>query len=391
MVDENVPPTKPAPGRRSIAPAAAAAAAGLLVAACSSPPVSDAGLAGDAEADDPGREAEPDVAVDVADDVAGEADLGTEAEPDVAVDVLDAVPHEADGETDTGTTVPRYPILFVHGHAGGLDDWLPTLRWLVDTDPRWDSFHEAGTESFRDWGPAPIPPSEWLFNFTYYNRRPSDARGSYTAGPGAIGSNFEFRCDRYDAAGRLPADDPAYYDGTVHEYSADLADFVAAVLAATGAPAVDFVAHSMGGLVVRSFVQFHGGAERTRRVMLVSSPMHGVSLADLAFLDPTHPSWMNDREFAEMDDAISFWDIGFHVCAVDGPALSWSEGLNETDEAAAERVTYYGIVGGNDEVLSAADVAYDHAEWQVVVPGANHNSIRDHPELRRRIVEYLGN
>jgi len=127
------------------------------------------------------------------------------------------------------------------------------------------------------------------------------------------------------------------------------------------------------------------------QLLLVSSPMHGVSLADLAFLDPTHPSWMNDHEFAEMDDVISLWDIGFHDCAVEGPSIPWHEGLNETDDAAAESVTYYVIVGGSDELFSSDDVAYDHAEWEVVVAGANHNTIRDDPELRHRILDYLGN
>jgi len=166
---------------------------------------------------------------------------------------------------------------------------------------------------------------------------------------------------------------------------------VEAVLVATGAARVDIVAHSMGGLVARAYVQFLGGDARVRRLMLVSSPMRGVSLVDLAPIDPTRPSWMNEHEFAEMDDAISFWDIGFHVCEEDGPVIPWHEGLNRTDDPAAESVTYYVIVGGSDEFLSLDDVTYDHAEWQVVIPGANHNTVREDPELRRRILEYLGN
>jgi pimeloyl-ACP methyl ester carboxylesterase len=347
-----------------------------------------------AEAEVPG-DGRPEEGSDVVDGAElGEAETSGDGPSDDAFDgpgdADDGAETDADGAD--APVVPRYPIIFLHGNAGSLEDWLGAIRWLVENDSRWSGFHEAGTDSYDDWAPLSLPPSYWLFNFTYYNLRPSDERGEYTAGAGRIGSNGAFWCAAHAAAGHLPATGDAYYADVTHEYAADLAAFVDAVLRATGAEKVDLVGHSMGGLVARSYLQFHEGYARVRRLLLVSSPVTGVSLTDLAILYPGIPRWMLDHEFTEMDDAVDLWDFGFHDCAdPDGPVLPWHEGLNQTDALAAEHVTYYVILGGADEVLSLDDVEYRFAEWQVVVPGANHNSIRTDPETIGRIREYLGN
>jgi len=54
-----------------------------------------------------------------------------------------------------------------------------------------------------------------------------------------------------------------------------------AALARTGTSSVDLVGYSAGGIVARLWVA-NGGATLTRRVVMLGSPNHGTSLADLA-------------------------------------------------------------------------------------------------------------
>ena len=262
----------------------------------------------------------------------------------------------------------------------------------MENDPRWDGFMEAGTTTAVGWEAGTIPETYWLFNFTYYNLYPSDARGAYTAGPGRIGSNDEYWCERFSHPGFLPASNETYDDDeVVHEYSRDLAALIEAVVAVTGSDSVDLVGHSMGGLVARAAIQFHGSIEHVRRVLLVAVPNHGIDLVDLAVLDPTRPRWMIDREFVELDATVSFWEWGFRDCNSDDEEdISWTMGLNVTDREAASRVTYYAMSAEGDLAVSNESASYVRSEWHVVVPGSGHAEMLDAPQTREAIRDNLG-
>lgn len=70
--------------------------------------------------------------------------------------------------------------------------------------------------------------------------------------------------------------------GDLRDSAARLAESVDEVLERTGAPSVDLVGYSAGGVIVRYYVAALGGDDVTRRVVTVASPHHGTDLAAIA-------------------------------------------------------------------------------------------------------------
>jgi triacylglycerol esterase/lipase EstA (alpha/beta hydrolase family) len=68
----------------------------------------------------------------------------------------------------------------------------------------------------------------------------------------------------------------------LRDQAADLRDAVDAALGDTGAPSVDLVGYSAGGVVVRIYVADLGGGSHVRRAVTLASPHHGTDLAALA-------------------------------------------------------------------------------------------------------------
>ena len=85
------------------------------------------------------------------------------------------------------------------------------------------------------------------------------------------------------AAGRDVVVVPRLGDGTgdLRAEAEHLADVAEQTLAETGAPSVDVIGYSAGGVVARLWVRDHGGAALARRVLTLGSPHHGTSQAAL--------------------------------------------------------------------------------------------------------------
>ena len=113
-----------------------------------------------------------------------------------------------------------------------------------------------------------------------------DRRGPVLLVPGYGGStaSLEVLAEALEAGGRDVRIARAGGPGTsdLREAAADLADVVDLTLEETGAPSVDIVGYSAGGVVLRLYVADFGGGSTVRRAVTLSSPHHGTDLAALA-------------------------------------------------------------------------------------------------------------
>lgn len=75
---------------------------------------------------------------------------------------------------------------------------------------------------------------------------------------------------------------PDYGLGDIAANAQRLASTVASVRARTGAARVDLVAHSMGGLVSRTYVKNLGGAATVDSLIMMGTPNYGTALANVA-------------------------------------------------------------------------------------------------------------
>ncbi len=87
------------------------------------------------------------------------------------------------------------------------------------------------------------------------------------------------RAEGRDASVVVPPGDGT---GDLREQARTLGAAVDAALARTGAPSVDVVGYSAGGVVARLWVRDYGGASQARRVVTLGSPQHGTGVAGLA-------------------------------------------------------------------------------------------------------------
>jgi triacylglycerol esterase/lipase EstA (alpha/beta hydrolase family) len=82
----------------------------------------------------------------------------------------------------------------------------------------------------------------------------------------------------------LPGAFPAGGTGEITASAAELSAFVDRVLAATGAPEVDVVGHSQGGMMPRYYLRFLGGAAKVHALVGLSPSNHGTTVDGLTTL-----------------------------------------------------------------------------------------------------------
>jgi triacylglycerol lipase len=113
-----------------------------------------------------------------------------------------------------------------------------------------------------------------------------DEQGPVLLVPGYGGStaSLQVLTDALTAAGRKAHIVKPAGSGTqdLRDQAVDLGKAVDSVLEETGAPSVDLVGYSAGGVVVRYYIAELGGGSHVRRAVTLASPHHGTDLATLA-------------------------------------------------------------------------------------------------------------
>jgi pimeloyl-ACP methyl ester carboxylesterase len=281
------------------------------------------------------------------------------------------------------------PVIFVHGQGGSSDDAIEILTALEQPGERWDTDLWVGTSDHAAWPARSIPRRAWLFAFDYYVRSGSDPRGSYTAGPGRIGSDASFVCASPAGRGRLTPDAEAYDAEVTHDYASDLAAMVEDVLRATGASKVDIVAHSMGGLVTRSYLAFLGGGARVENVVLVASPHLGVPFATAGSLFIGEP-WMTAHELTELDQGSFAAKAKFARCGAGPATSSWPKQLLAAETEGSIRPSLHCINGERDLLVGRDSARHPRCVDHVEVPGADHSGVLRARETADRVRLLLG-
>ena len=102
-------------------------------------------------------------------------------------------------------------------------------------------------------------------------------------GYGGNGDSLQNLAATIRAAGRTAVVVPEVGNGTgdLQAQADQLGEAVDDELRSTGAPSVDVIGYSAGGVVVRLWVRNDGGTSQARRVLTLGSPQHGTSTAAL--------------------------------------------------------------------------------------------------------------
>jgi pimeloyl-ACP methyl ester carboxylesterase len=152
-------------------------------------------------------------------------------------------------------------------------------------------------------------PQDLVVNFGYYK---TSSTGAAYDQHGSIGGCPVPRSDGLDVS---------YYTTS---YARRFAQCVADVKRATGAPKVDIVLHSMGGLVGRAFTRWlsvdPSGASSVRRIFLIASPSRGINALECASLAIAHTgseTFMREGECLELCGEDSEWSGESYIAALD--------------------------------------------------------------------------
>jgi CheY-like chemotaxis protein/triacylglycerol esterase/lipase EstA (alpha/beta hydrolase family) len=153
--------------------------------------------------------------------------------------------------------------------------------------------------------------------------------------------------------------------GPIDGYVPALQSAVEELCAATGAPQVAIVAHSMGGLVARAWMRVHGSA-RLARLITLGTPHHGTSLANFG----------PGANAAQMRRAR-------------GAANDWLRALG-AGEDAERRALITSIFSHHDNIVSPQTSSVLEGARNIALGGVGHVALGCNGRVLDTVMEELG-
>jgi pimeloyl-ACP methyl ester carboxylesterase len=95
---------------------------------------------------------------------------------------------------------------------------------------------------------------------------------------------------------------------SVAQFAERLSEAVEYAISQTGCTEVDIVGHSMGGLVVRHYIEHCGGSSRVGKAVMLGSPVHGTKMAVLSPLTTARQFRIDSPLVAGAGNSDPSWD-----------------------------------------------------------------------------------
>ena len=148
--------------------------------------------------------------------------------------------------------------------------------------------------------------------------------------------------------------------GSIDDYVPLIEAAVAALCAATGAPRVTIVAHSMGGLAARAWMRTHGDA-RLARLITLGTPHYGTALA----------------RFGPGENAVQM-----------RRGSAWLRVL-AASESAATRGRIVSIYTHHDNIVAPSDSGHLAGARNVALTGVGHVALGSNPRVLAEVLRQL--
>lgn len=274
------------------------------------------------------------------------------------------------------------PLILIHGYGDDYSCWDDQVDYIKETIFNGDMQVKkvAGMDANTDYVGMPI---QTVFNFDYYrlaSNLPQFMKPG-KIGPLNTGSVDDVNSVKMLGTGGLftDPDKTAWTYGNDYSilslsYSEQLNRLVERICANTGFSKVDIVAHSMGGLVTRSYIKYYKGNNRVDHLLTVGTPNHGIRAVDAYaaanFTDPE--PWQSELEIREMaSSSKSFYttdenNLRAYVDILDGDSVSLSGELYGCNNHDTIGPTRYATIAGTDN--GEVNVPVLDVIWEFLAP-----------------------